>query len=533
MKKRTVTFVLLMVILVIGLSSAIVNKALAANLSVTPSSASVGSEVTVKGSGFNGTQVMVYFDKIMVGNKVRQSGPGEFMLTFKVPETTRGQHAILVTDNGQPQGPDAEAVITVTPKFKIDSNYIRKRDEVAISGTGFAANEPDIVVIVDGKPVMDFIKADYKGSWGSRFTANLENGEHVVDVRGSVTLAQEVEDAPVMVVPLIKLASTKGKVGGILTLYGYGFRSAEDGCSVTFDGEMISYNTVADTIGNWKVDLKIPAAAAGSHIVGAYATFTYDESVPKVRFEVIPVLTANTDSAKAGEKVTIFGAGFAGNQNIRLSLGGRELGRAVSDALGNFEANVPMPQLGAGMIEIGASDDQRNSASAVINMTSVEVPKPITVEARRPVSGSQITIFPSAFAAIGGFLDNFGYALSSLFNFGLKVDFDWDNASANGKFTYNLQIATEKDFTRPVVLKTNLPESSYTLEQNEALPEGSYFWRVRAIDTYGSQGQWSEPQSFSITPMGTVDRILVTAVTVIIVAVLLAFVFRIVINLLN
>jgi hypothetical protein len=44
-------------------------------------------------------------------------------------------------------------------------------------------------------------------------------------------------------------------------------------------------------------------------------------------------------------------------------------------------------------------------------------------------------------------------------------------------------------------------ESSYTLTGEEALPKGTYYWRVKIVDDYGNEGEWSDSIEFRVSPI--------------------------------
>jgi hypothetical protein len=73
--------------------------------------------------------------------------------------------------------------------------------------------------------------------------------------------------------------------------------------------------------------------------------------------------------------------------------------------------------------------------------------------------------------------------------------FEWSNVTDPSGVSYNLQIATSESFTKGVITKT-LSEASYTLTSGEALPYGTYYWRVKAVDGAQNEGSWSAPYSF-------------------------------------
>jgi len=72
-----------------------------------------------------------------------------------------------------------------------------------------------------------------------------------------------------------------------------------------------------------------------------------------------------------------------------------------------------------------------------------------------------------------------------------------------------LQISATPDFSQVLISKTGLiaqgsaiivsstgPEMSYTLTETEALPYGTYHWRVKAIDGALNDSGWSTANNF-------------------------------------
>jgi len=98
---------------------------------------------------------------------------------------------------------------------------------------------------------------------------------------------------------------------------------------------------------------------------------------------------------------------------------------------------------------------------------------------------------------IGSLLDNFAGKICPKFEWLTVTD-------ASGIKSYNLQIANSMDFSAPVVstsIASGNPGSiddtaAYILPQEHALSYGGYYWRVKAIDAAGNEGDWSEAQSF-------------------------------------
>ncbi len=68
---------------------------------------------------------------------------------------------------------------------------------------------------------------------------------------------------------------------------------------------------------------------------------------------------------------------------------------------------------------------------------------------------------------------------------------DWSDTSDPSGATYILEVDDDSGFSSPLLTKTGLVTSQYSLSSAEALSEGTYYWRVRAIDGMGNQGNWA------------------------------------------
>ena len=80
--------------------------------------------------------------------------------------------------------------------------------------------------------------------------------------------------------------------------------------------------------------------------------------------------------------------------------------------------------------------------------------------------------------------------------------FEWSEVSDDSGVRYSLQIATSADVTAtgesvdPMVSVTNLAETSYTV--TEALPYGTYYWIVQAVDGAENESDWTANHSFRV-----------------------------------
>jgi hypothetical protein len=82
--------------------------------------------------------------------------------------------------------------------------------------------------------------------------------------------------------------------------------------------------------------------------------------------------------------------------------------------------------------------------------------------------------------------------------------FEWENVPDNTAATqevsgvdhYILQIDTSPSFASPLTFIVR--ENRFTLPDENSLPVGTYYWRVRAVDRAGNQGDWSVTFTFRV-----------------------------------
>jgi hypothetical protein len=83
----------------------------------------------------------------------------------------------------------------------------------------------------------------------------------------------------------------------------------------------------------------------------------------------------------------------------------------------------------------------------------------------------------------------------------VRPTFEWSAVSDPSGVYYSLQIATSANITTggfadPIVSKEGLVGTNYTLNATEALPYGTYYWIVQAVDKAGNAGNWTAARSF-------------------------------------
>jgi hypothetical protein len=154
---------------------------------------------------------------------------------------------------------------------------------------------------------------------------------------------------------------------------------------------------------------------------------------------------------------------------------GSQVETAETNAKGSFEASFVVPESQHGRRLVTARDAAGNNATAIFTMES---DPPDTPELISPPNGSRV-----------GFIGK------------VRPTFEWSEVSDDSGVHYSLQIATSANvtatgFADPIVSVLDIVGTNYTLEKTEALPYGTYYWIVQAVDGAENAGNWTAVRSF-------------------------------------
>ena len=507
------------------------DSACAAGITLDPESGVVGAFVSVHGVGFAGDSATIYWDDEIAAKGVPVSEHGEILFDLRVPDTCKGSHIVQVIDNSHWSGGSASIAFTVLPRVSIFPDVGRVGTATTIVGTGFVASERNIRVTWNGSVVGSPITANQDGTWSVRFDIpDVAKGEHLVGAYGESTDSAEIAGATFAVAPMIKVKPSQGPVGTEIVVSGLGFRTGEDGITLTYDDEMFKCNIVAEGDGSWSDTVSIPHSAQGYHSVGAYgSSFTHKGVVPSVDFEVTPQIRLEPDSGIIGAEVVAIGTGFGVSETIVLSFDDVELDieDIVTDAVGTFNASFDVPRSRSEEPLVAVVGSFGNLDQAIFSM---EAMPPQSPQLLSPVQGAKLEIFESVgdvvfgtFRYLAGVIAYIGGGKPDVFNLASGI-FRWADVVGADDAVYILQIAATNDFTSPVLSKKALVDPEYVLSGEDTLTPGSYSWRVKVVDDAGNEGQWSEVWEFEVVSMTTKVLGLSVAVVVAVVALIVGLV---------
>ncbi|HXZ30046.1 MAG TPA: IPT/TIG domain-containing protein [Dehalococcoidia bacterium] len=480
-------------------------------IELSPGSGVPGTRLIVEGQHFDaGKYVDIYYDGTLVSEGNKTSASGDFAIAFTIPESCRGDHKVLVDTVTSVGTIEMETQFYVTPGLTISPAKGPVGTNVTVTGHGFAKNEDGIELMYytdDGyERVGRNIIADAKGSWETSFQIPTSTrGEHKLDAQGTASQSYNVKDATFRVTAEISLDKSSGSVGESITMTGSRFSAYDKNIQILFDGEAIVTGITADSQGHWEGSFEVPEIPTGNYTVTAEGEWTPEADVSSLIFEIKLDIVLSPDEGHVGTNVTVTGYGFAASKNVSITYDENQETTATTDGQGSFEGSflVPQSQHGEHQVTIGYSAGNVASATFTLESVPPDIPQLISPSDRSRV-GLKGRVTPT---------------------------FEWSAVSDDSGVSYNLQIATSAnvtatgEFADPIISVTGLVGTNYTV--TEALPHGTYYWIVQAVDGAENGSGWTAARSFRVgsLPLWAFIAIIV-AIVVLIVALIRALVRR-------
>ncbi|MCX6009996.1 MAG: IPT/TIG domain-containing protein, partial [Chloroflexi bacterium] len=462
------------------------------SIGINPNSGVIGDSVTVEGKGFAATEssIKVTYDGTDVKTGVSADSKGSWSTTFAVPSSAKGSHTVDASGSTTKAGDVPDVTLTVSPKITPSPVSGDVGTSVSVSGTGFGKDEGGIRVTYDGTDAKTGVSADSKGSWNVTFVVpNSIKGVHTIDASGASTKADEIPDVTFIVSSAVRIKPNSGYVGDSITIDGCGFGGSESGITVTLDGSVVKSDITANSEGCWTTSLAVPASTGGSHFIDAYSASTAAADVADAKLAILSKMAIEPTEGYVGCDIVVNGTGFGADKELTIKYDNVDVAtKLVTDAKGNFQANVKAPKSLGGKHNITAADAGGTSASGVFMMETTSPSLPQIVS---PKDGSRVGLFDRA-----------------------APTFDWIDVSDPSSVYYSLQVSSQSDFATTLLSKEDLVESKYTLTDAEALLRGKYYWRIKAVDGAGNDSGWTTPILVKIGLMPLWAFILVAVVAV-------------------
>jgi len=233
----------------------------------------VGSEVTIKGTGFGEEEEHIevrYYttssDFTSVKSNITANEHGTFTATFKVPASSKGKHEILAKGYDTAEDEVKEATFTVEPGISLSKSSGYVGDSITVTGSGFDASETGVRVTYDGIQVGSTTTADTRGAWTITFDVpESTKAVHTIDAYGSYTSAADIAEKEFTISHKATLTPTEGYVAISLSVSGTGF-PANQAVSIKYDGTQVATAT-SNSKGSFSATFPAPKSIHGNHTV--------------------------------------------------------------------------------------------------------------------------------------------------------------------------------------------------------------------------------------------------------------------------
>ncbi len=509
----------------------------------------VGDQITITGTGFTASNsVTIYLDSV-IQLTTTANAYGMFSTSFTIPRGTQGYHTFAAYDVASFL--QATTMFTILPKLTVSPTSGPVKTALTLTGTGYAANSGTTIYFDDAS-----VASTSSDAFGGFTITNFAipattSGSHVIRAQDAVG---NFQTATISVTSGITITPATGPVGTQVTVTGNGFRASET-ISLTLDNTAIgSGGITSDSLGRFTATVSIPAIGAGERTLRAADSINNSTA----SFKVTSSVALSPNSGYVGTRITLNGNGFLANSAITLTFDNTPVGTASTNSLGAFTSTFEAPARQAGNYKIRVSDGLNTqevnfnvTTSATITPTSASSPgyvgATVTVSGVGFKAGATLTVTYGgkqvATGAVGAdsnfsvifkapasrsgahtiivsdgtitlplsyYMEGVAPPVPTLLEpqtgkrYKAQGKYTWNPVSDPSGLTYEFQIATSVGFSPGtiVVEKTGLTTPEYSLLKGETLKatkkDAPYYWRVRAVDNAGNEGNWSNIWTFAV-----------------------------------
>jgi hypothetical protein len=366
------------------------------SLTLSPSRAPNGMQVTIDGTGFQASQLITgQLGGITVVSR-NTDGLGALHDTFLVPATLNGQQPLVLQQGTDPAMvlrdtfTVTHATLTLSPPVA-GSGYV-----ISATGQGFAPDW-DHMLRLDSQPLRA-VHTTSDGTFGPiQFTvpSGIITGQHTMSV--STNAGHVVASAALTIhgtPAVLALTPSSGVAGRSIQATGSGFQPGEAVAIIA--GTTVMAVPTANVYGQISAVVALPQTLPAG-ILMLQAVGQISHLVASAAYTIpVPNLSLSQLSVAAGATVTVTGRNFAAHEDVILAVGSTALATARADGSGTFvmNANVPAAQP-AGTAEITATgQSSRQVARASLSITALAR---ISLSATTVPEGGTITVAGAGF----------------------------------------------------------------------------------------------------------------------------------------
>jgi len=272
---------------------------------------------------------------------------------------------------------------------------------------------------------------------------------------------------------------------------------------------IIAHGVLPKTNNIVAISFNVPEANYGNYFV---QFFQPTREPFNAQFKVTPGIFAVPSSAQIGTTIIVKGSGFPADDTGTVSVVNQGISLPIStNSLGSFSVNLTISDITPGNHEILATTKRLDSSDIavadiqVVSQKSVIIINPLPDEPTPPDDTDipaptpnvpppppEISKTPiSKPVIVSPREDSIGMLGKQ------SITFKWGAVSEPKGITYTLEVGDNFKFDPPLseFTKSGLSSTSYKM----VLPPGTYYWRVKAVDSQGNQGNWAlSPYPFKV-----------------------------------
>ncbi|MEK9149832.1 MAG: hypothetical protein AAB267_07290, partial [Candidatus Desantisbacteria bacterium] len=400
-----------------------------------PTSGTVGTKITVQGTGFATGVVRIDFGTNQTITIAQAGTNGTFSVNFTVNTQVYGSTTITAID-------------TIVSRFATTTFFIRNKMEikptaitrvgevVSIWGCGYG-NTEQVVVSFGTNPTITTTMTDANGTFSTTFiTDSQPYGSKVITTRSISNLMNTV--ALTLEPKILSIIPAFAQVQDVITVIGGGYTGAAV-IGIDFGTLKTITTTNTSTNGTFSITFTINTQPGGTLVLTAGDSAGKKATSPY--YVAAEIITLTPTQGILGTKVTIMGTGYKGGEVVTISFGTTvTIATTVSSTHGTFSATFITNTQGAGATAVTAK-----STSAQYAITSFGVSARITLIS--PLSGcvgDTVT------------LKGDGYSVSGVvtIDFGTDMTITTTMASTNGTFSTTFILSFHQRGTWTVTAKT-------------------------------------------------------------------------------
>ena len=244
---------------------------------------------------------------------------------------------------------------------------------------------------------------------------------------------------------------------------------------------------------------ELPYNSSGYKLYWYNARLNKDGGVSAYTFwlKIEPNIQVSPISISPGTSVMVSGTGFPANGKLDLTFDGQNIGdKIITTSKGSFSTTYTVPTTIDGQHELKAAVPDIPDLESKVNLMLVSqaTMSPNLPEVNNKASPGSVqlkTDAPMVVSTVRPAKETFGWFGPSI------VTFSWTQPSDLRGVSYILEIGENLNFfpLAPGMQKTGLTTTSTMVNMNP----GTYYWRVKAIDVDGNEGQWTiSPYPFKV-----------------------------------